>query len=73
MTLLQETHIMHNFGKDLYNSELKLCICGWLRPQENFDSLEALIAAIEKDKKDAEEQLDTEPFKAFKTNDFFFK
>lgn len=62
---------MHPFNTDLYGRVLKVCICGYLRPEMNFDSLESLITAIKKDIQDAEEQLDIESFKRFKTHDFF--
>lgn len=62
---------MHPFNTDLYGRKLKVCICGYLRPEKNFDSLESLVQAIKKDISDAEEQLDTDPFKSFKTDQFF--
>lgn len=62
---------MHPFNTDLYGRVLKVCICGYLRPEMNFDSLESLITAIKKDIQNAEEQLDTEPFKRFKAHEFF--
>lgn len=68
---LQETYIIHDFGKDLYGMELKLCICGYLRPELNFDSLDALVAAIQKDINDAKSQLDNESYEKYRTVDFF--
>lgn len=62
---------MHPFNTDLYGRMLKVCICGYLRPEMSFDSLESLITAIKKDIQAAEEQLDTEPFKRFKAHEFF--
>lgn len=67
----QETHILHTFDGDLYGQILKLCICGYLRPEANFDSLDALIAAIQKDIKDARDYLDTEPFHSYRNNEIF--
>ena len=37
-----ETHIIHNFEKDFYGSELIVVMLGYLRPEKNYDSLEAL-------------------------------
>ena len=45
----QETHILHNFDRDLYGCLLKVCIVGFLRPEKNFSSLEELISAIKND------------------------
>jgi len=45
-----ETHIVHKFEEaDLYGRQLKVIILGFIRPEQNFDSLEALIDAIRKD------------------------
>lgn len=62
---------MHTFDGDLYGQILKLCICGYLRPEKNFDSLDALIAAIQKDIKDAKDFLDKEPFRGHRDHDVF--
>lgn len=67
----QETHILHSFDGDLYGKILKLCICGYLRPEANFDSLDSLIAAIQKDIKDAKDYLDTEPFFGYRDHEIF--
>merc|ERR1712107_180317 len=46
----RETHIVHKFEEaDLYGRQLKVIILGFIRPEQNFDSLEALIDAIRKD------------------------
>lgn len=64
---------MHPFDIDLYGKTLKLCICGYLRPETNFDSLDSLITAIRKDINDADNQLNIEPYKNFQFNEFFTK
>lgn len=56
---------------DLYGQILKVCIVGYLRPERNFDSLEALIDAIKKDISDAEELLDDPENLQFKNHEFF--
>ena len=68
---LQETHILHNFAGDLYGSLLKVCIVGYLRPEQNFDSLEALIKAIKNDIDQADKLLNSEEHETFKSIDFF--
>ena len=37
-----ETHIIHNFEKDFYGSELIVVMLGYLRPEKNYDSLDLL-------------------------------
>lgn len=67
-----ETHIMHKFDGDLYDNELKIGIVGYLRPEKNFETLEALIAAINEDIANADKLLDEEQYAKYK-NDAFFK
>lgn len=37
-----ETHIIHEFPEDFYGADLSVLVCGYLRPEKNYDSLEAL-------------------------------
>lgn len=46
--LLVEVHIL-DFNGDLYGSELHLEILTWLRDERRFDSVEALVAQIQRD------------------------
>jgi len=63
-----ETHIMHQYPEDFYGSQLKVSITGYIRPEMNFDSLEALIDRIKKDIDEADKNLDT---RDIKNNAFF--
>lgn len=67
----QETHILHPFNRDLYGLNLKVCILGYLRPEMNFSSLEALIAAIQNDISETEKYLDEPEYIKWKNCDFF--
>ena len=42
----QETHIMQEFSGDLYGRLLKLSIVGFIRPEQNFNSLGTLALAV---------------------------
>lgn len=66
-----ETHILHDFNCDLYGQILKICIVGYLRPEQNFDSLEALISTIKSDIDSAKSHLDTAENKKLQMNSFF--
>ncbi|KAL7744292.1 hypothetical protein ACLKA6_001687 [Drosophila palustris] len=66
-----ETHILHDFNCDLYGQILKICIVGYLRPEQNFDSLEALITTIKSDIDSAKSYLDTAENKKLQMNSFF--
>jgi hypothetical protein len=36
-----EPHLVHKFEADFYGATMRLCICGWIRPEKNFSSLGA--------------------------------
>ena len=56
-----EPHLLHTFPEDFYGKELRLVVCGYLRPELNFKSLEALMAAIHGDIGEARQRLDVAP------------
>lgn len=59
-----EPHLLHAFEEDFYGQELRLAVTGYLRPEKNYPSLDALIAAIHADIALAREELDSEPHAA---------
>ncbi|GLI60027.1 hypothetical protein VaNZ11_002092 [Volvox africanus] len=44
-----EPWILHSFDEAFYGETLSLVICGYVRPEANFSSLEALVAQIHQD------------------------
>lgn len=52
-----EVHILHQFKDDFYGYTLKVAICGRIRDELSFPSLEALIDAIESDKNFAQNKI----------------
>jgi len=68
-----ETHIIHKYDENFYGDWLKLLICGYIRPEQNFNSLDELIQAIQDDVKHANDALDQDLFKQFQSDDFFEK
>lgn len=64
---------MYPFNKDLYGQLLKVCICGYIRPEKNFDSLEDLIQTINDDIEHANLALEREEFEDMKKSNFFKK
>ncbi|GCE98293.1 riboflavin kinase [Zygosaccharomyces mellis] len=52
-----ELHIMHPFHTDFYGAQVKFNLLGRIRPELNYDSKEALIDDINKDKLIAKEVL----------------
>ena len=41
--------MIHEFENDFYDEELKLVLCGYLRPELNYSSIGKLIDAIKLD------------------------
>nr|CAD7430359.1 unnamed protein product [Timema monikensis] len=66
-----ETHIIHTFPEDFYDSTLKVCILGYRRPELNFNSLEEMIAVIKDDIRESEHLLDIEENAVYKDHTFF--
>lgn len=66
-----ETHILHKFDDDFYGSWLRVIICGYIRPEENYSSLDELIKAIHGDIAQAEKELsEKSEFKVLKDEAF---
>jgi len=53
-----EIHLLHHFQEDFYGKLLGVAILGKLREEAKFDSLDALIKAIEEDKRCARDMLE---------------
>lgn len=51
--------MLHTFAMDFYGEELRLAVCGYLRPEQNYPSLDALVKAIHDDIATASRALDT--------------
>lgn len=66
-----ETHILHEYNRDLYGCLLKVIIVGYLRPEKNFDSLEALVSTIKNDISEANLELDKPEHKYLQNSNYF--
>ncbi|KFQ24955.1 Riboflavin kinase, partial [Mesitornis unicolor] len=66
-----ETHIIHTFKEDFYGEILSIVITGYIQLEKNFDSLEALISAIQEDTEEAKRQLDLPEHLKLKEDNFF--
>eukprot|EP00252_Welwitschia_mirabilis_P013342 TRINITY_DN2939_c0_g1_i1.p1 TRINITY_DN2939_c0_g1~~TRINITY_DN2939_c0_g1_i1.p1 ORF type:complete len:411 (+),score=84.13 TRINITY_DN2939_c0_g1_i1:548-1780(+) len=67
-----EPWLLHEFDEDFYGEELRLIVVGYIRPEANFPSLEALIERIHEDRRIAEAALDLPAYSQFR-NDQFLK
>lgn len=44
-----EVHVLHGFTADFYDAHMRLLILGFIREEQNYDSLEALVKDINTD------------------------
>ncbi|CEP11092.1 hypothetical protein [Parasitella parasitica] len=44
-----EVHILHEFKSDFYDESIRIIVAGYIRPEQNYPSLDALICDIKTD------------------------
>mmetsp|Transcript_134407 Transcript_134407/g.189986 ORF Transcript_134407/g.189986 Transcript_134407/m.189986 type:complete len:155 (-) Transcript_134407:97-561(-) len=66
-----EVHVMHKFSDNFYGKGMRVLILGRLRGEKDFDSVDALIAAIHEDIRQADEALSLPEYEAFKDDVLF--
>ena len=59
-----EAHILHKYIEDFYDSDVLVGLCGYLRDEKKFNSLDELITAIQTDCRETEELLAREGLSA---------
>lgn len=64
---------MHKFPGDLYGSDLRVVILGYLRPMVSYDTLGELIEAIGSDVERAEMLLELAENQVYQSDSFFLK
>ncbi|THH33821.1 hypothetical protein EUX98_g373 [Antrodiella citrinella] len=69
--LTAEIHIMHEFKSDFYGKEMKAVVLGYIRPELDYVSREALIEDIEIDKRIAINSLGRCGYEAYKMDPHF--
>jgi len=63
--LTAEVHIMHDFSADFYGQKLSVVVLGYIRPELDYTSRDALIQDIDTDKEVALRSLDRPAYKAY--------
>lgn len=58
-----EVHVLDNFGADFYGVEMRLLILGYIRDEQSYDGVEALIEDIKMDCEVAKNSLNREAWK----------
>ena len=74
-----EAYLCHDFASDFYEKQMRLIVCGYIRPQENFfaegvayeAAMAILIEAIAGDVEFGKSQLETLEMLAFRSDPFF--
>jgi len=66
-----EVHIMCEYEADFYGKEMKVIVLGYIRPEYDYVSKEALIEDIMIDIRAARESLKRPAYEAFKNVDFW--
>ncbi|KAH6915401.1 riboflavin kinase [Coprinopsis sp. MPI-PUGE-AT-0042] len=64
-SLTAEIHVLHNFERDFYGYDMKAIVLGYIRPELDYTSREALIADIDFDKKVALNCLQRPAYQAY--------
>ncbi|GAA6064582.1 hypothetical protein JCM10212_006466 [Sporobolomyces blumeae] len=72
-----EVHILHEYPSDFYGKELRVVMLGFVRPEYNYSSMDALIKDIDTDKRVALASVAddaTRPnYATYKDDPFFYK
>ncbi|KAI7848027.1 hypothetical protein BDC45DRAFT_471754 [Circinella umbellata] len=68
-----EVHIIHEFAEDFYGIDIRVIVLGYVRPEQNYPSLDALIRDIRTDVEVAKKSLQRPAYEAFKKNELFTK
>ncbi|KZT12924.1 riboflavin kinase [Laetiporus sulphureus 93-53] len=66
-----EIHLMHDFCSDFYGHEMKAVVLGYIRPELDYTSREALIEDIEMDKRVALKSLARPAYERYKSDPLF--
>ncbi|KAI9595095.1 hypothetical protein BDF19DRAFT_385630 [Syncephalis fuscata] len=66
-----EVHLIHQFSNDFYGHQIRVALLGYIRPEKNYDSLDALIADIHMDIKVAQNSLNRPSYQSVARHAFF--
>ncbi|KAM4521381.1 riboflavin kinase-like [Odontesthes bonariensis] len=66
-----EMHVIHKFKEDFYGEIISVVMVGYIRPERSYDSLEALIVAINNDIEEAKMKLELPEHRKLKEDNFF--
>ncbi|KAF2641109.1 riboflavin kinase [Massarina eburnea CBS 473.64] len=67
-----EIHLLHSFEKDFYGATLSLIILGWIRPEYDYVSKDALVEDIREDIRVTQRSLAREGYAVFEGDKWLF-
>ncbi|KAI8374408.1 uncharacterized protein BYT42DRAFT_576260 [Radiomyces spectabilis] len=68
-----EVHIIHEFPEDFYGTSIRVIVLGYIRPEQNYPSLDALIRDIRTDVEVAKHSLKRSHYDEIRHHDLFTK
>ncbi|KAI7871092.1 hypothetical protein BDF14DRAFT_1719895 [Spinellus fusiger] len=66
-----EVHIIHEFSQDFYGVAIRVNVLGYVRPEQNYPSLDALIRDIKTDIEVAKQSLQRKAYEALRQSPVF--
>ncbi|KAJ1657306.1 riboflavin kinase [Dispira simplex] len=66
-----EVHICHEFDHDFYGEDLRVVVLGYIRPERDYSSVDALIYDINVDITVAKNSMSRSAYQKFKLSPFF--
>lgn len=67
-----EIHLLHSFREDFYGATLSLVILGYIRPEYDYVSKEALVEDIREDVRVAQRSLDREGYRKWQDDRWLY-
>ncbi|SCV66892.1 BQ2448_5538 [Microbotryum intermedium] len=66
-----EVHILHEYPQDFYGKELRVVMLGFIRPEYNYSSMDALIKDIDMDKSVSLRSVSRPSYATYASDPFF--
>ncbi|KAG0170820.1 riboflavin kinase [Apophysomyces sp. BC1034] len=66
-----EVHIIHEFPEDFYGVAIRVIVLGYVRPEQNYPSLDALIRDIRTDVEAAKQSLKRKAYDDLRSHELF--
>ncbi|KAF7722106.1 riboflavin kinase [Apophysomyces ossiformis] len=68
---IKEVHVIHEFPEDFYGVDIRVLVLGYVRPEQNYPSLDALIRDIRTDVEAANQSLKRKAYDDLRSHELF--